>query len=1002
MKTITKSILHIASFTCIVNVGISQNFRWNQLGNNITGQVAQEQFGTNHKISYDGLTVIGGSPNSSESSSFAGSARVFEWDNGTWSQKGNAFFGAADDDLAGSSVAIDSSGNTIVIGTMGKNVGSAINAGMVQVYDWNGTTWIQRGSDILGAATADFVGQAACISNDGNTIAIGTNKKGSGFNAGEVFIYDWDGTSWTQRGNAIGGTSPSNFSGGSQNLLSMSSKGNVIGIGSYSNDENGTDAGQVRVFEWNGTSWVQKGSTFYGLHPGDNLGSVSIGNNFGNEGDYVVVGAPSNDSSGTDAGMVQVYYMGFTDWLPAGDALFGDSINEKFGTSVSINQFSNTLAVGSEEYQENLTLQGKVTLFDVRSIAVVQKGNSITGDIPLGRIGKRVDVSADGKIFSLYNGSTDVPTSNSGHIGIYELCEPTTRVLNIQACEQYTLPSGKRTYYTDQDTTILDTITNQCGADSLLFIQSITIHPNDTIIDTIVACGSYMWIDGITYTNSNDTAEFVIENFTANGCDRIRKLNLTITNSTTGTDVQTACGSYTWIDGNTYTTNNNTATFNLVGGATNGCDSLVTLDLTITNSTTGTDVQTACGSYTWIDGNTYTSNNNTATFNLVGGAANGCDSLVTLDLTITNSTTGTDVQTACGSYTWIDGNTYTTNNNTATFNLVGGAANGCDSLVTLDLTINNSTTGTDVQTACGSYTWIDGNTYTSNNNTATFNLVGGSANGCDSLVTLDLTITNSTTGTDMQTACGSYTWIDGNTYTSNNNTATFNLVGGSANGCDSLVTLDLTITNSTTGTDVQTACGSYTWIDGNTYTSNNNTATFNLVGGATNGCDSLVTLDLTIEPINTSVTSAGNIITADEAGLTYQWIDCADSSEISGETNQVFTASTNGNYAVIVSDGNCIDTSICVNVMTTGINHNSLETVNIYPNPVLDDLFIDFGDIQEEVSLSLIDLKGKVLFTEENVNDKVFKLSLRNYGNGVYIIRINTSNNSKTYKLIKK
>ena len=123
-------------------------------------------------------------------------------------------------------------------------------------------------------------------------------------------------------------------------------------------------------------------------------------------------------------------------------------------------------------------------------------------------------------------------------------------------------------------------------------------------------------------------------------------------------------------------------------------------------------------------------------FNIPGGAANGCDSLVTLDLTISNAVNGTDTQTACGSYTWIDGITYTASNNTATFNIPGGAANGCDSLVTLDLTISNSVNGTDTQTACDSYTWIDGNTYTASNNTATFNIPGGAASGCDSLVTL--------------------------------------------------------------------------------------------------------------------------------------------------------------------------------------------------------------------------------------------------------------------------
>ena len=315
-------------------------------------------------------------------------------------------------------------------------------------------------------------------------------------------------------------------------------------------------------------------------------------------------------------------------------------------------------------------------------------------------------------------------------------------------------------------------------------------------------------------------------------------LDLTISNAVNGTDTQTACGSYTWIDGNTYTASNNTATFTIVGGATNGCDSIVTLDLTISNSVSGTDTQTACGSYTWIDGNTYTASNSSATFTIAGGAANGCDSLVTLDLTISNSVSGTDTQTACGSYTWIDGNTYTASNNTATFTIVGGATNGCDSIVTLDLTISNSVSGTDTQTACGSYTWIDGNTYTASNSSATFTIAGGAANGCDSLVTLDLTISNSVSGTDTQTACGSYTWIDGNTYTASNSSATFTIAGGAANGCDSLVTLDLTISNAVNGTDTQTACGSYTWIDGNTYTASNNTATFTIVGGATNGCDS--------------------------------------------------------------------------------------------------------------------------------------------------------------------
>ena len=359
-----------------------------------------------------------------------------------------------------------------------------------------------------------------------------------------------------------------------------------------------------------------------------------------------------------------------------------------------------------------------------------------------------------------------------------------------------------------------------------------------------MACDSYTWIDGNTYTSSNNTATHTLTN--SAGCDSIVTLDLTVNNTTYGTDTQVACDSYTWIDGNTYTASNSSATHTLTNAA--GCDSIVSLNLTINYSTTGTDTQVACDSYTWIDGNTYTSSNNSATHTLTNAA--GCDSVVTLDLTINYTTTGTDTQVACDSYTWIDGNTYTSSNNTATHTLTNAA--GCDSIVTLDLTINYSNTGTDTQVACDSYTWIDGNTYTASNNTATFLLTN--AAGCDSLVTLDLTVNYTTTGTDTQVACDSYTWIDGNTYTTSNNTATHTLTN--AAGCDSIVTLDLTMNYSTTGTDTQVACDSYTWIDGNTYTSSNNSATHTLTNAA--GCDSIVTLDLTV--LNSTTASVTEVV----------------------------------------------------------------------------------------------------------------------------------------------
>ena len=180
-----------------------------------------------------------------------------------------------------------------------------------------------------------------------------------------------------------------------------------------------------------------------------------------------------------------------------------------------------------------------------------------------------------------------------------------------------------------------------------------------------------------------------------------------------------------------------------------------------------------------------TSSNDTASHTLLNSA--GCDSVVTLNLTILNSTVGVDFQTACDSYTWIDGNTYTSSNDTASHTLLNSA--GCDSVVTLDLTIHNSSSSIDVQTHCDSFTWIDGITYTESTDSVTHTL--SNSLGCDSVVTLDLTILESTIGVDSQIHRDNFTWIDGITYSESDTTATFNLTNSL--GCDSVVRLDLTI-----------------------------------------------------------------------------------------------------------------------------------------------------------------------------------------------------------------
>ena len=195
-----------------------------------------------------------------------------------------------------------------------------------------------------------------------------------------------------------------------------------------------------------------------------------------------------------------------------------------------------------------------------------------------------------------------------------------------------------------------------------------------------------------------------------------------------------------------------------------------------------------CGSYTSPSGNVWTSSN---TYSDTIPNSNGCDSIISIDLTVNAPSASTDVVSACYSYTWINGITYIASNNVSTYTIMNAV--GCDSIISLDLTINSESSSTDIISTCSTaYTWLDGNTYTSPNNTATHTVLNSA--GCDSVISLDLTFNTSSFATDVISTCNSsYTWIDGNTYTSPNNTATFTTTN--AAGCDSIVTLDLSFTS---------------------------------------------------------------------------------------------------------------------------------------------------------------------------------------------------------------
>jgi hypothetical protein len=255
------------------------------------------------------------------------------------------------------------------------------------------------------------------------------------------------------------------------------------------------------------------------------------------------------------------------------------------------------------------------------------------------------------------------------------------------------------------------------------------------------------------------------------GCVNTETLQLTL-NAATSNAAVTACDSYVWVvDGQTYTTSGNYTYTNL---NTYGCVQINNLALTVNASTSSSQNATACDSLTWpTSGLTYTSS---GTYTATTLNAEGCVSSQVLTLVINNSTYTTNNAAACNTYTWSEtGQTYTQSGlySYSTLN-----AQGCAWQHYLNLVINTTTSVTQSQSACSSYTWpVTGLSYT-----ATGVYQGSSVNaaGCNQTNQLNLTINSSSSSTQTITANGSYTWaVNGQTYTASGTytASTINSIG---------------------------------------------------------------------------------------------------------------------------------------------------------------------------------------------------------------------------------
>lgn len=255
--------------------------------------------------------------------------------------------------------------------------------------------------------------------------------------------------------------------------------------------------------------------------------------------------------------------------------------------------------------------------------------------------------------------------------------------------------------------------------------------------------------------------------------------------------------------------------------------------------------------------------------------------------------------------------------------------------------------------------------------------------------------------TDTQVTCESFEWIDGVTYTSSGNTATWTLPN--AVGCDSIITLDLTILQPINYSETITACGSAE-INGITYTSSQPVVN-TYAGQASNGCDSIVTTNLIIKDLpDVTTTLNGLTITANLSEASYQWVDCTNgNAPINGENNATFTATTNGSYAVIVTKNGCTDISACSVVSSVGLkDFNNITGASLFPNPTENEVTVRIENMQEgQYIIKLLDATGRLLSTQK-MSDGLLTLNLTDYEKGIYIIHISNGSNQSVHRIIKK
>jgi hypothetical protein len=380
------------------SIRYTENSTWGQLkdqDSDLDGNTG-DNAGRSVALSSDGTIVAVGAHGYD---GYKGTVRVYQWDGSTWIRRGTEgdLDGEAGD-WAGVSVALSSDGTIVAVGAEFHDS----SKGTVRVYQWNGSTWIRRGSDLDGV-DGDQAGTSVALSSDGTIVAVGAQMHDS--SKGTVRVYQWNGSTWIRRGTE--GDLDGLTGDQAGRSVALSSDGTIVAVGAYGYDGY---KGTVRVYQWDGSTWIRRGTE--GDLDGVDYAGISV--DLSSDGAIVAVGANNHDNY---KGTVRVYQWDDSTWIRRGSDLDGVDGGDYAGTSVALSSGGTIVAVGAYNHDS-----GKGT-------ARVYQWNGSTWDM-LGtegnldgvdggdQAGISVALSSDGTIVSVGTQSHD---SSKGTVRVYHI-----------------------------------------------------------------------------------------------------------------------------------------------------------------------------------------------------------------------------------------------------------------------------------------------------------------------------------------------------------------------------------------------------------------------------------------------------------------------------------------------------------------------------------------------------------------------------------------------------